>query len=66
MLLLMSYFSFSLNETTSKNLCYLIEMHLCSKNLSALAMISSSKNIELFPACFSFSNKFNLFIRIRR
>ena len=35
-------------------------MHLYSNNLSTIAMISSLIMSELFPACFSCSNNFNL------
>ena len=35
-------------------------MHLYSNNLSTIATISSLIKSELFPACFSCSNNFNL------
>ena len=35
-------------------------MHLYSKNLSTIAVISSTVKLELLPACFSCSNKFIL------
>ena len=35
-------------------------MNLFSNNLSAIAIISSSIILELFPACFCPSNNFNL------
>ena len=41
-------------------LCCFLDMHLYSNNLSTIAMISSLIISELFPACFSCNNNFNL------
>ena len=41
-------------------LCCFLDKHLYSNNLSTIATISSLIKSELFPACFSCSNKFNL------
>ena len=41
-------------------LCCFLDMHLFSNNLSTIAIISSLIMSELFPACFSCSNNFNL------
>ena len=41
-------------------LCCFLDMHLYSNNLSTIATISSLIKSELFPACFSCSNNFNL------
>ena len=41
-------------------LCCFLDMHLYSNNLSTIAMISSLFMSELFPACFSCNNNFNL------
>ena len=42
-------------------LCCFLDIHLYSNNLSIIATISSSINIELLPPCFSCNNNFNLF-----
>ena len=41
-------------------LCCFLVMHLYSNNLSTIATISSSIKLELFPACLSCNNNFNL------
>ena len=41
-------------------LCCFSDIHLYSNNLSTIAMISSLIILELFPACFSCNNNFNL------
>ena len=41
-------------------LCCFLDMHLYSNNLSIIATISSLIMSELFPACFSSNNNFNL------
>ena len=44
-------------------LCCLLDMHLFSNNLSTLAIIATISSLiisELFPACFSCNNNFNL------
>ena len=41
-------------------LCCFLDMHLYSNNLSTIATISSLIKSELFPACFSCNNNFNL------
>ena len=38
----------------------LVDMHLYSNNLSTIGPISSLIILEIFPACFSCSNNFNL------
>ena len=42
-------------------LCCFFDIHLYSNSLSIIATISSLIIPELFPACFSCSNNFNLF-----
>ena len=41
-------------------LCRFFDMHLYSNNLSTIATISSLLFSEVFPACFSCNNNFNL------
>ena len=41
-------------------LCCFLDIHLYSNNLSTIAFISSLIMLELFPACFSCNNNFNL------
>ena len=41
-------------------LCRFLVMHLYFITLSTIATISSLRTSELFPACFSFSNNYNL------
>ena len=41
-------------------LCCFLDIHLCSKKLSTIATNFSLIMSELFPACFSCSNKFHL------
>ena len=41
-------------------LCCFLDIHLYSSNLSTIAIFSSLIMSELFPACFSCNNYFNL------
>ena len=41
-------------------LCYFLDMHLYSKYLRTIAIISSLTMSGLFPACFFCRNKFSL------
>ena len=75
MSLLIEYFSLSLNIYFSKKhnysycnrlllnkicLCCFLDIHLYSNNLSTIATNSSLIMSELFPACFSCNNNYNL------
>ena len=56
----MSNYTYSCGRLQLVKSCCFLDMHLYSNSLSTIAMIFSLIMSELFAACFSCSNSFNL------